>query len=292
MADPNIIQFLGTGAGDFFDNHARDCNEGYCIQARHAGGKSIRQASSLFVAPDVLIDFNTEKQIQTFGIDRDCIRHLLITHPHFDHFQPVEILDVINRQTDSFTVYGPSSVIDTLAFQNVYRRDTLTGRFTTIEPTQSLQTQVIGHSKSFNMGEIKVTAVWANHLMNLEDTNIMGQALNFILERGNKTLFYGLDSSCVLPGTMEILSAFRLDIVVFDATFGHLEIDPRTSGHLNFKMLDETVAQFRQAGILKENAVIVASHISLHNVEPHDQIVAELAAKGITLAYDGMRLEF
>ena len=89
-----------------------------------------------------------------------------------------------------------------------------------------------------------------------------------------------------------MLSRFRFDIAVFDSTFGPRVVDPALSGHMNWAMLDETIAQFRGARLFAENAVIVADHISVENVEPYDEIVDRLREKGITLAYDGMTLEF
>ncbi len=62
------------------------------------------------------------------------------------------------------------------------------------------------------------------------------------------------------------------------------------SGHLNWKMLDETIVELRQVGCVDDATVIVADHISTNNVEPYHQIVDDLSAKGITLAYDGQKL--
>jgi len=99
-----------------------------------------------------------------------------------------------------------------------------------------------------------------------------------------------LDSSYVLPRTLELLSRFRFDAAVLDATFGPLGIDPMKSGHLNWKMLDETIAELREVGCVTDDTVIVADHLSTGNVEPCDEIAEGLAAKGISLAYDGMVL--
>jgi len=118
------------------------------------------------------------------------------------------------------------------------------------------------------------------------------QSLNYVLERGGKTLFYGLDSSYVLPETLKMLSKFQFDIAVFDATFGLMNIDPFRSGHQNFAMLERTIAQFRETNLFKKDAVLVADHISHHEVEPYNEIVDELSEKGVVLAYDGMILEF
>ncbi|MBE9478547.1 MAG: hypothetical protein IMY80_01165, partial [Chloroflexi bacterium] len=55
---------------------------------------------------------------------------------------------------------------------------------------------------------------------------------------------------------------------------------------------EKTIAQFREANLFKQDAVLVADHISYYEVEPYEEIVEELAKKGIVLAYDGMKLAF
>ena len=69
-----------------------------------------------------------------------------------------------------------------------------------------------------------------------------------------------------------------------------LEIDPAKSGHHNWAMLDETLAELRAAGCVDEETVIVADHLSTGNVGPHDTVADEQASRGIILAYDGLRL--
>ena len=76
--------------------------------------------------------------------------------------------------------------------------------------------------------------------------------------------------------------------VFLDATFGEQVIDPALSGHMNFAMVAETVAELRAMGSVTDSSAILVSHISLAAVPPHDQIEADLNRRGITLAYDGM----
>jgi hypothetical protein len=118
------------------------------------------------------------------------------------------------------------------------------------------------------------------------------EALNYVIQRGGRTLLYAIDSSTILPLTLEALTEFRFDIVVLDGTFGWMEIDPATSGHHNFPMVEDTVGELRSADLLADDAQVLVSHISTHHVPPHDDIADELAKRGITLAYDGMQVGF
>jgi len=227
-----------------------------------------------------------------YGIRPESIRHLLITHAHYDHFQPVAIDALSSGMADPLNIYGSTTVKEALDFANEYRWDDAAGNFTIHDGEANIQVNTVGHGESFRVGDMQVTAVLANHMIDKDSTILQGQALNYVFQRAGRTLLYAIDSSYVLPKTFEVLSRFRFDIAVFDASFGHYEIEPRRSGHQNFLMLDKTIAQFKQANLFKDNTPIIADHISQHHVKLHDDIVEELAEKGITLAYDGMTIEF
>ena len=52
--------------------------------------------------------------------------------------------------------------------------------------------------------------------------------------------------------------------------------------------LAETIEELGAIGVVTDATEIIASHISLASVPPHDQVAADVALRGITLAYDGM----
>ena len=56
-------------------------------------------------------------------------------------------------------------------------------------------------------------------------------------------------------------------------------------------MLRETIAEFRACGIVYDDTAVFGSHVSLAHVPPHEDIVDEATEIGITLAFDGMRVE-
>lgn len=308
--DKNFIQFLGTGAADSFDSlvqaygKPKANKEGRAIleKYRRLGGRNIRQFSSLFMSPDILIDFSSEKQMRAYGVRKEAIRHLLITHPHYDHFQPVAIQEFSAGLPHRLKVYGGNAVIDSLEFAKAYRWDSYSaGTMRTNKDNSNIQARAVGHGETFFLGKTRVTAVWSNHGIGdigdpaPERENLIGggQSLNYVLERGEKTLFYGLDSSYILSGTFKVLSRFQFDVAIFDATFGQLKSVPAGCvGHQTFTMLKKTIAQFRRANMFRKNVVIVADHLSLGSVTPHDEIVGALARDGITLAYDGMKVAF
>ncbi len=288
-----FVQFLGTGAGDCIELHAGECNEGHCVRAKELGGRNLRHAPSLFISPDVLVDFHSEAQTRTHGIAAVSVHHLLITHTHYDHFQPVAILDFAATLSHPLTVYGSANVESALDFAATYRWNASAGNFEVDRRPSNVQVRALRPGEEFAVGDMRVTPVLANHGIDKSNMIQQEQSLNYVFEfeRSGKALFYGLDSSYTLPETLQTLSQFRLDIAVFDATFGYLDIDPFLSGHRNFAMLEKTIARFREQGIVGQDTEIATSHISHHSVEPHDEIADGLAEKGIVLAFDGMVLE-
>lgn len=295
--DGCFIRFLGTGGGDFLCPVTAD-GGGYLGRAHELGGKNLRWAAQAFLSPDILIDFFDGRQLARFGVPAGAVHHLLTTHCHFDHLNPVAIHEFAVALPRRLNVYGTELVRDSLEFHAAYEWDGESGRFRArSEQATNVQWHLSRPERSFRAGEATITPVHANHSINKALSGVPFQplehtALNYVIQRGGRTLFYGLDSSYTLPGTLAFLRRFRFDIAVLDLTFADMQVDSATSGHLNFAMLRESVAEFREAGIVTDDTVIVGSHMSMCRVKPHDDLVEEATANGIVLAYDGMELAF
>jgi len=283
MSESRYFQFLGTGAGDAnFDTP----------DSEQLPSKDLRRYTCNFLTPNLLIDFNnhTSEALEEYGVDSSLIEHLFISHGHFDHFQPLEIIRFAASLPHPPKVYGNSMVIDALEFcrENVF--DEESGRFVSPPGPYNLETVELAPGSRIAVGEMQVTAVLSSHSMNKKYNIMEEQALNFLIEVEGKKVFYGLDSSYMIPQTLALLTGIHLDLAIMDATFGPREIDPATSGHHNWVMLDETLADLRAAGCIDEETVIVADHLSCGNVGPHDEMVEEQASRGLTVAYDGLTL--
>lgn len=292
------IQFLGTGAGDYHTTAGilagYGSNSGQA-EAVKRGGKNVRHCPSLFISPDILVDFGdgTRDQLATFGIPSQRIRHVAISHVHYDHCYPEKVLDFADGQSRRLRIYGNRTVGEALDFAATYRWDDSVKQFIVHERRRHYRTKNVVLEKPIALGSVTMTPVLASHIINRHYGILEQQAFNFVFQRGGRTLFYNLDSNYLLPKTFEFLKRFRFDIAIFDATWADLTtFDIRDTGHHNFPMLDRTVAQFRSAGLLHDNARIVYSHLSTDTVPPHDETAARLAEKGVTLAYDGLTIDF
>jgi phosphoribosyl 1,2-cyclic phosphate phosphodiesterase len=283
MSQQIRLLLLGTGAGN--------ANFG-TPASTNLPEKDVRRYVSNFLAPDILIDFNhqTPAALNTFKVDEKSIRHLLVSHGHFDHFQPTEILRFADSLPHPLAVYGNTMVRNALEFCKSNSFDKESKRFVALESPFNIEMNVLAPGMTTSAGRAQVTAVQGNHFMNVPYSIMEQQSLNFVIEMDGKTLFYGLDSSYLLPATVKTLSGFRFDIAVLDATFGPLEIDPVKSGHLNWQMLDETIAEMRELGCLDDETILVADHISTDHVGPYDEIADALLLRRITLSYDGLEL--
>jgi ribonuclease BN (tRNA processing enzyme) len=213
---------------------------------------------------------------------------LLITHGHWDHFQPLAVLELAAGMSQPLQVYGTPVIGAALAFAAEHVWDAVQGRFHARTETPNLCFHSVDHGACFEVGQVRVTPVRASHMLDKGRLLIEQPALNYLVEQDGVTVFYGLDSSYLLPETMKLLAGLHLDAVVLDATFGDRDIDPAQSGHMNFAMVAETVSELRAAGAINDDTATIVSHISLASVPPHDEIEADLASRGITLAYDGM----
>lgn len=282
------LLFLGTGAGDFPALDDATNESPHVLSARRAGGRNRRCASAALLVPDLLIDCHNTRQLKHFRGDTSAVRHLLITHGHWDHFQPRAVLELAADLDQPLPVYGTSVIGAALDFAARHEWDAMRGRYSACTDEPNLRFHSVDHGDRFSVGSAQVTAVRASHMLDKARSLVEQPALNYVIEQDGTTLFYGLDSSYLLPETLEVLANFQFDAVVLDATFGEQGIDPALSGHMNFAMVAETVAELRAMGSVTDSSAILVSHISLAAVPPHDQIEADLNRRGITLAYDGM----
>ena len=78
--------FWGTGSAEGLPNPVCGCLA--CERARKLKGKNIRGRSSFQVSKDVLLYFGPDfvSQAQKNGGDLMELRHVLVTHTHYDHF--------------------------------------------------------------------------------------------------------------------------------------------------------------------------------------------------------------
>ena len=282
------MTLLGTAGGDWMHQQRHDSADDVCCD-----GKNLRYPAMAFLAPDTLIDFSAEGawQLGRAGVQRRQIRHLLITHSHFDHFDAPSIIRhfLMNQHgpAEGPTIYAGDRTMDRFeaaaASCDFYEGASVVERF----PRVRLEV----HTR-YAVGGTTVIPVHAAHMHLSADEKFGGEtALNFIFQREGKSILYATDSTTFRPETVEFLKAFRFDAMIVDASYGEVEVDPAATGHMTFAMLRAQLDQLRDAGVVDADTRIVCTHISVCAVQDHDRAAEAVAGDGVLIGYDGMTVE-
>ena len=136
--------------------------------------------------------------------------------------------------------------------------------------------------ESTELGPMTVVPLLANH----PDGD--GRGYNYVIKRDGRTILYALDTGWFLPETLAEIERLSFDLAVVEGTFG---CGAEAECHMNFRKLEEARRLFEEKGLLKPGALFCASHLAPHFMPVHDEIAPVMAEKGITVAYDGMRVE-
>ena len=120
----------------------------------------------------------------------------------------------------------------------------------------------------FEAGGMKLTAVRGNHSV---------PVCHYLVEDGEKTLYYALDSAWLAYGEYAFLRGKTLDGMVIDATIGDgHEGDYRVFEHNSLAMVRIMVDSLRATGILRENAPVFVSHLAFTLHPSSDELRASL----------------
>lgn len=268
------LTYLGTAAAEGFP--AVFCNCEYCREARRLGGKNIRTRSQSLINFDLLIDLgpDTYHHFLTNGIEGDLIKYAIITHPHEDHFYPLEIL---NRGP----IYSHNHRVPTLTLVCAQAASDMLP-----EGPKNTEVKVIGAYETVTLGEYEITALPARH-MRAGDTPFI------YLIKGDKTLLYAHDTGYLFDEVIDYLAdnGVRLDAITLDCTYVTNIVDD-ANGHMGFANNARLLERLRSLGIVHEGTVCYANHFS-HNGNPLHECIEPIAKElGLSVSYDGLTIEF
>ena len=283
--------FLGTGGAENYPSIWCECEN--CKYARIHKGKNIRLSSSLFIEPDILVDFppTLHDRALEYNIKLSSLKHLFFTHSHDDHFYPYLIRwrysKVYIEDKDRYfsnktalpilSIYATSTIIKQIKKTFLYsEEEPYRIKFVPIMPYQKIQIDE----------ERTAIPVLANHF--LGDV----YPFNFIFKLNNKYIFYALDSDWPLEDTIAYIGYNKIsfDIVVVEATGGELPREQVIKGHMNFEDNIRLYHYFKEHGFLKKDGKFILSHFT-HYSPPYDLIKEQFKKIGIIPAYDGMTIE-
>lgn len=299
------LTFLGTSGGEGYPGLWCQCE--YCSYARIHGGKNYRENSSAVLDGDVLLDLNmtTFSQAHRLGMDISQARTLLVTHPHEDHFVAQHINwarlpaahpyapgeDCSRREPapccsdlSPLRVMGTRHVLE--AVSQGQASDSLQGRADLDWRSEKI-------AVDFTLARPGVTVELGEDLRVTPLRSIHGPAedytVNYILQRGGKTLLYALDTGGYDDAMWEVLRGFRYDAVVLEGTAG-LSLAPNPQ-HMNVEKLRRFFAALEEEALLTGKGQRILSHMAPHWTPPHDIFAPMMEREGITVAYDGLTVE-
>ena len=255
------LHFLGTGAADWPDP-GQNVGDG-------------RRLSSMVVNESLMIDCGsmTIEAIDEFNIDVDKLRHVVISHPHGDHFKMSQLCEIATRRDHALPAL--KVFVNRKAIERSPIPSELIGRI-----------ELIGYEPwdVFKCDDVSVTTMPANH--ELEIKGELAAHLYFEFPDG-KTLFYALDGAWFVPDTWRFLQKHRMDVIIWELTCGSLA-DWRLWAHCNLGMVKLMTDAFRFDGSIHDHTVMFCSHLARTLCPPQDIYERELRTNGYILAHDGL----
>lgn len=130
-----------------------------------------------------------------------------------------------------------------------------------------------------NVGKYKISAFTANH-------GTCKGAVHFIIDDGDKKLFYGLDSAWLLYEEVQAIIENHINLAILDATIGDVPGDYRIFEHNNLNMV-------REIKLTLNNSVdkFIISHMARTLHTDHKTLSDLMAKDGIDVAYDGLEMD-
>jgi phosphoribosyl 1,2-cyclic phosphate phosphodiesterase len=272
------ILLLGTGAADY--DMSLTCRCQTCTSVRRRGGRNVRTYAAAFVEPDLLIDCGPTCYDRLRALaDPPRVAHVVITHSHGDHCDAEALARIAQdfAADGELRVYGNGASLEKLAADS-----------DALGELPPAEMDVLREGKSRKVGRFTVLPVPANHSREHEETLI------YVIGDAKRRFLYGTDTAWLSDEAWELLAGVKLDLAIVEGTFGYLgagEHPDLLTQHLNFEGAERLMAELRQRGILRPDSPFVLTHMSQHYVPPHDDIEADMAARGMILGYDGMELD-
>lgn len=279
------LTYYGTSAGAGIPEIFCSCR--VCEHARQERGKNIRTRSQAVLDDTLSIDYPVDVLMHTIhgGLDMRSIKHILVTHDHHDHFLAEDVLSrpwgvdgAVHYYLSEKSGLRIAKMAD--AYEEAFRsgRRIRTSNF-------SVEIHKLFALAPEEIAGYHVIPLRANHAEAIE-------ALNFVIQKDGKSLLWAHDTGLFYPDTLAYLkeSRIRFDLVSLDCTLKRGA--PITKHHMDLDWCIETANALKVQGNADDRTVFVLSHIG-HLVErTHDELVAEAAPYGFTVAYDGMVIEF
>ena len=264
------VIILGSAAAEAIPDPF--CRCAVCEQARRQGGRDARARSAALVNSDLLVDLGPDivSAANQLKLYLGQVHTVLVTHRHEDHWLPSNLYwrdpGFAATPVVPLMVYGPDDALRDLEPH--------------LDRAVNLGVKSVKAGEEWSAGPYRITAVPATH----GGGEI--EALLYVIDDGQRRVFYGTDTSTLSETTWTILRAWGpLDLILLDSTAGLLS---GGSGHQGFEQFIATRARMLQEGLIGPRTTVVAHHFSHNGGLTHTALVDKFAPHDVTVAYDGL----
>lgn len=289
------MKFLGTGAGEGVPNPF--CNCRICANARRVGGKEIRTRSSVMLDEATMIDMSADffAQAVTQKVCFDKVEHLLFTHMHDDHLNPMCFWERAVRDSENPTLHVYCSDEAQTFFPEFYLTAKGVGSTAYLE---DVEIHPLRRGETYTIGAYTVTPLHGRHSTDFEKTST-----NYLLEKNGKKMYYALDSGYFLDETFDALAGQKLDLMVMECTRAYFDpetmqptaVHSMTAGHNDLALCVKTLDRLLENGGITPDTRIILTHISAFEAT-HEELCEVVTYLNkpyrLEIAYDGMEVEF
>lgn len=261
------------------------CNCIVCKQSRKLGGKNIRKRSSIVINDELLIDLGPDSinACNMYGIDAGKIRYLLQTHSHSDHFDAGHFVtrwsDYATEELNHLNIICSKGTAEDMNHwinenENI---DLFDEKWQT---DLNYKLHIVKHGEIIRLADYEIVAIDSKHDQRVE-------ALNYIISCNDKSIFYGTDMLEISEEAWKLIEKCRFDVVFLDQTYGKWF---NAGGHPDAGMVSDYVKAMKMKGIIDDNSLVYATHISHEGNATHEEMEKEAKSNGYHVAYDGMKL--
>ena len=248
-----IIKLLGTGYGECTIKKKNS------MDFRGSGGVVLDE-TILIDAPDDIYEVAEELAISEIF---KKITDVVISHSHRGHFSPRAVNRLALKK--KINVYASREVLSLLP------------------ENENLCKKEIRPLEKFKIGAMTVIPLPSNHKTEL----IPDKCFNFLC-MSNKTLFYGLDGGYINDTAYSILRQVTLDAALLEMALADGAPTSSLLMHNDALAVARIKAAFDGDGISNEKTRFILTHIPTDaKREMHNELSAEAAKLGMSLAYDG-----
>lgn len=269
------LKYLGTAAAEGIP--AVWCNCEVCRKARKIRGKDVRTRSQVLINEDLMVDFPQDAYMHMLRDDLDFakLKYVIFTHSHQDHFYPEEFAmrskGYANHIDFPVQVYGNDFVVKRLQATDE------------MSIPERVETHEVKNFEEFTIGDYKITPLTADH-------DPRENCLFYIIKNKDKTILYSNDTGEYPQDTWDYLEKTKphFDLISMDCTIGFKKSDRYHMGIPNILHVRD---RLRQAGIVSDKTVTIATHFSHNFYTFYDEAAEEMKKLNIIPTYDGMEVE-